>query len=87
MQPHLKKCFEGIAKLEFTEKQEVVSMISSEKEVVPFSSMIVPAEAKVCVHMCVCVCVLACLRACVSPSDMHWCAAVNCHIPVWQHEL
>ena len=49
VQPHLKKCFEGIAKLEFTEKQEVVSMISSEKEVVPFSSMIVPAEAKVCV--------------------------------------
>ena len=48
VQPHLKKCFEGIAKLEFTEKQEVVSMISSEKEVVPFSSMIVPAEAKVC---------------------------------------
>ncbi len=47
MQPHLKKCFEGIAKLVFTENQEVKGMISSEKESVPFSKTIVPADAKV----------------------------------------
>ena len=48
VQPHLKKCFEGIAKLEFTDQQEIIGMISSENEVVPFSTKIVPAKAKVC---------------------------------------
>ena len=47
VQPHLKKCFEGIARLEFTENQEITGMISSEKEIVPFSLKIVPAKAKV----------------------------------------
>jgi len=46
VQPHLKKCFEGIAKLEFTDQQEIIGMISSENEVVPFSTKIVPAKAK-----------------------------------------
>lgn len=49
VQPHLKKCFEGIAKLEFTEQQEIVGMISSENETVPFSQKILPAKAKVSV--------------------------------------
>lgn len=48
VQPHLKKCFEGIAKLKFTENQEVVGMVSSEKEEVPFSTTIIPADARVC---------------------------------------
>lgn len=48
VQPHLKKCFEGIARLEFTEDQEVVGMISAENETVPFSTKIIPAKAKVC---------------------------------------
>ena len=47
VQPHLKKCFEGIAKLMFTEDKQVKGMISSEKENVPFSTAIIPAEAKV----------------------------------------
>lgn len=47
VQPHLKKCFEGINKLEFTEQQEIVGMISAESEIVPFMTRIFPAKAKV----------------------------------------
>ncbi|KAK9527005.1 hypothetical protein VZT92_015671 [Zoarces viviparus] len=46
VQPHLKKCFEGIAKLDFTEDKEILGMISSENETVPFIEKIDPAQAK-----------------------------------------
>ena len=47
MQPHLKKCFEGIARLDFSESQEILGMISSENEIVPYVNKIYPAKAKV----------------------------------------
>ncbi|XP_076458174.1 dynein axonemal heavy chain 3-like [Babylonia areolata] len=46
VQPHLKKCFEGINKLQFTEDQEIIGMMSAENETVPFSNSIFPAKAR-----------------------------------------
>ncbi|KAH1026251.1 hypothetical protein HUJ05_010798 [Dendroctonus ponderosae] len=46
VQPHLKKCFEGIYALDFTKDEEVIGMVSAEKERVTLSSKIIPAEAK-----------------------------------------
>ncbi|XP_060028831.1 dynein axonemal heavy chain 3 isoform X1 [Erinaceus europaeus] len=46
VQPHLKKCFEGISRLKFTDSLEIVGMISSEKETVPFNQKINPIQAK-----------------------------------------
>ncbi len=47
VQPHLKKCFEGMASLEFSDQQEILGMVSAEKETVPFVNKIFPAKAKV----------------------------------------
>jgi dynein heavy chain len=46
VQPHLKKCFEGIARLKFDDKKEIHGMISAEGEEVKFDTILVPADAK-----------------------------------------
>ena len=46
VQPHLKKCFEGVAKLNFNPNMEILAMISSEKEQIPFDQIIYPADAR-----------------------------------------
>ena len=40
VQPHLKKCFEGIQKLEFNDKKEILGMYSSETEYVKYLELI-----------------------------------------------
>ena len=47
VQPHLKKCFEGINKLEFDKANVIKGMISTDEEVVPFVEEIIPAKSKV----------------------------------------
>ncbi|KAG8578269.1 hypothetical protein GDO81_010439 [Engystomops pustulosus] len=46
VQPHLKKCFEGIAKLTFNRKKEITHMESSENEKVELVMRIIPSNAK-----------------------------------------
>lgn len=46
VQPHLKKCFEGISKLKFSENLEILCMMSNEEEVVNLSIVIDTAKAR-----------------------------------------
>lgn len=46
VQPHLKKCFEGVASLEFDSRMDIVSLYSSEKERLPLKERVSTVEAK-----------------------------------------
>ncbi|KAJ3373477.1 Dynein heavy chain 3, axonemal [Kappamyces sp. JEL0680] len=46
VQPHLKKCFEGIASLVFQDGTKIIAMTSSENEKVKLKEVIEPANAK-----------------------------------------
>ncbi|EDV21418.1 uncharacterized protein TRIADDRAFT_60039 [Trichoplax adhaerens] len=46
VQPHLKKIFEGIAKLNFTEDTTIVAMISAQDEIIELVHQIFPNDAK-----------------------------------------
>lgn len=50
VQPHLRKCFEGISKLGFNEELEIYSMFSEDKEEIKMQEIISTSAARGCVE-------------------------------------
>lgn len=50
VQPHLKKCFEGIYRLGFNEDLEILSMFSDDREEVKFEELVSTDAARGCVE-------------------------------------
>lgn len=46
VQPHLKKCFEGVNELDFADNLDIKAMVSPEKEKVPLKTTINPKDAR-----------------------------------------
>ena len=66
VQPYLKKCFEGIAKLDFDPVLDIRAMFSSEGEKIKFMKPICTAEARGSVEKW-----LVQVKAVVTLPDMH----------------
>lgn len=46
IQRHISKCFEGVAKLQFTSDKKIIGTVSAEGEKIPLESSVDPAELK-----------------------------------------
>jgi dynein heavy chain len=78
VQPYLKKCFEGIAKLDFDPVLDIHAMLSSEGEKIKFMKPVCTAEARGRVAQW-----LVQVKAVVTLIDMHVKQVILGSVEVW----